>query len=97
MTGMNPTPLTFQDQSGRSGQSPEGSRAARLLHMVRRVERNLMSYERTGGGTGGHLESRFPGQQLFAVSLSSRLPAWMRALHGLPPLHVCRSETIPPC
>eukprot|EP00891_Asterochloris_glomerata_P001609 jgi/Astpho2/1609/e_gw1.00028.9.1_t len=27
---------------------PEGSRAARLLHMVRRVERNLMSYERTG-------------------------------------------------
>ena len=27
----------------------EGSRPARLLHMVRRAERNLMSYERTGG------------------------------------------------
>ena len=26
----------------------EGSRPARLLHMVRRAERNLMSYERTG-------------------------------------------------
>lgn len=26
----------------------EGSRAARMLHMVRRAERNLMSYERTG-------------------------------------------------
>lgn len=26
----------------------EGSRSARLLHMVRRAERNLMSYERTG-------------------------------------------------
>ena len=26
-----------------------GSKPARLLHMVRRAERNLMSYERTGG------------------------------------------------
>lgn len=32
----------------------DGNRAARLLHLVRRAERNLMSYERTGrGGVGG--------------------------------------------
>lgn len=34
----------------------DGNRAARLLHLVRRAERNLMSYERTGavlcGGVG---------------------------------------------
>ena len=62
MTGINPTPLTFsQDQSGRSGQNPEGSRAARLLHMVRRVERNLMSYERTGGAMVRRLQGCCPG------------------------------------
>lgn len=31
-----------------AGELKEGSRAARLLHMVRRAERGLMSYDRTG-------------------------------------------------
>lgn len=32
----------------RAGEQQEGSRAARLLHMVRRAERGLMSYDRQG-------------------------------------------------
>lgn len=31
-----------------SEKAPEGLRAARLLHMARRAERNLLSYERAG-------------------------------------------------
>lgn len=31
-----------------AGEQREGSRAARLLHMVRRAERGLMSYDRQG-------------------------------------------------
>ena len=31
-----------------AGEQREGSRAARLLHMVRRAERGMLSYDRTG-------------------------------------------------
>ena len=31
-----------------AGKPPKGARVARRLHLVRRAERNLMSYERTG-------------------------------------------------
>jgi hypothetical protein len=31
-----------------AGERQEGSRAARLLHMVRRAERGMLSYDRTG-------------------------------------------------
>lgn len=35
-----------------NGDNNEGSRAARLLHMARRAERNLLSYERAGKNLG---------------------------------------------
>ena len=38
--------LSLNGQDWCAGEKQEGSRAARMLHMVRRAERGLMSYDR---------------------------------------------------
>ena len=56
----------------------EGSRPARLLHMVRRAERNLMSYERTGTSSSCQYHT------LIVISLS-KVFVWIALRGCMPP------------